>query len=161
MATWIHRASANPGKPGLLIVGGDRDVWRRLAAVFAGLGHTVAVTDSAPEAVADVLRGATRVVVIDKRLDGCRVGELVPLLKRCNPFLSIILVSGDAPVPLLRKLRREGLFYHALEPLNVDDLDEVRQAVCCAFDSVAAKRADGQALRRIARNPDEMERRIP
>ena len=159
MATWIHKSNAVPAKPGLLIVGGDRDVWRRLAAVFANSGYTVAVTSSAPEAVADVLRGDTRVVLVDKELDGCRVGELVPLLKRCNPFLSIILVSGDTPVPLLRKLRREGLFYHALQPSSVEDLEEIRQAVSCAFDSRPVRYAEGQALRRTAKSPCEGERR--
>jgi len=54
----------------------------------------------------------------------------------CNQNLTIILVSNEESLPLLRKLRREGIFYHALKPSALEDREELLQAVKCAFENV-------------------------
>jgi hypothetical protein len=36
----------------------------------------------------------------------------------------------------LRKLRTEGIFYHALKPVDAEDREEIRQAVACAFKNI-------------------------
>ena len=59
--------------------------------------------------------------------------KLIPLLKKCIRNLSIILLANDASLPLMRKLRNEGIFYHALKPVNGEDREELRQVVECAF----------------------------
>ena len=61
--------------------------------------------------------------------------DLVPLLKQCNQNVIIILVTAEASLPVIRKLRRLGIFYHALKPANPEDRDELCQAVRCAFAS--------------------------
>lgn len=137
MVTWCQTSSAESELPGLLVAGKDKALCERIAGIFAGSEYRVTVTSSASEAAADVLEGTARVVLIGDELDGCRAGEIVPLLKKCNPDLGIILVSGDAPVPLLRKLRREGIFYHALQPTDADGVEELREAVRCAFGSLS------------------------
>ena len=48
--------------------------------------------------------------------------------------LSIILVASELPLALLRKARREGIFYHALKPVQPGDEEELCHAVKCAFD---------------------------
>ena len=46
--------------------------------------------------------------------------------------LTIILVSDEVSLPLIRKVRREGIFFHALK----QDKDEIREAVQCAFENL-------------------------
>lgn len=140
MVTHRSETHANAKSPGLLIVGGNREACGRIAEIFADSEYPVVTVSSAPDAVADVLRGISQVVIIELAFLGARAGDLISLLKRCNPHLCVILLSGDAPVSLLRNVRREGIFYHALQPVNPEDYQEIREAVRCAFDSVFRRR---------------------
>ena len=38
---------------------------------------------------------------------------------------------------MIRKIRAEGIFYHALKPAKPEDTDEIRQAVKCAFENIS------------------------
>jgi predicted component of type VI protein secretion system len=60
--------------------------------------------------------------------------DMVRLLKQCNRQLSIILVSDEQSLPLVRTIREEGIFYHALKPADLNDTEELRLAVKCAFE---------------------------
>lgn len=135
METWAKMASAEFERSGLLIAAGEGSLCQQMAEIFSGSGYRVTVARTASELVADVMKGVARVVLIGSELEGCRPGELVALLKDCNPDLNVILVFGDPPVPLLQKLRQDGVFYHALRPLDPEGAEEIRQAVRCAFES--------------------------
>lgn len=121
---------------GLLIAEQDLECRKRLANLFIEAGYHVTVTDSAASALHDVLKKTAQVVILSSEFDELRAAELIPLLKRCNRNLTVILVTGDLPLSLLRRLRREGIFYHALTPLQPEDSEELRQAVNCAFASL-------------------------
>ena len=47
-----------------------------------------------------------------------------------------ILIADDTPLPLMRKVRQEGIFYHALRPVEPQDDEEIRQVVKCAMKSM-------------------------
>jgi DNA-binding NtrC family response regulator len=101
----------------------------------------VTITDSAASMIQGILKKTAQVVVISNQLDDLTAGELIPLLKKCNEHVTIILVSDEVPLPLIRKMRKEGIFYHALKPMNPEDRDEIRQAVQCAFKSLSESQA--------------------
>ncbi len=73
-------------------------------------------------------------MLLSTRFDELLATELIPLLKKCNRNLTIILVASELPLALLRKARSEGIFYHALKPAQPGDEEELRQVVKCAFD---------------------------
>lgn len=126
---------------GLLIADNDTEARKQLADLFIEAGYNVIVTNSAANAIHGILKKAAQVVLIGSEFDEFTAGDLVPLLKRCNRNLTIILVSNDASLPLMRKLRKEGIFYHALKPVKPEDNDEIRQVVRCAFDNLMSCRA--------------------
>jgi GTPase SAR1 family protein len=95
------------------------------------------VTNSAATALHGIIKKNAQVVLLGDHLEDLTAAELVPLLKECNPDLTIILVGDDIPLPLIRKLREEGIFYHAFRPKVEDDGDEIRQVVACAFSNLA------------------------
>ena len=127
-------------KRGLVIAGNDQETCRRLAHLFIGSEYKVTVTDSASTVVGELLGGASEVVLLGGELGERKAADLVPLLKSCKPALSIILVSGGAAPVVLRRLRQEGIFYHALQPADEADAEEIREVVRCAFASSAARR---------------------
>ncbi len=122
---------------GLLIADKDVEARKEMADLLIEGGYDVTVTNSAAKAIQGVLNRSAQVLLLGSELDEFSSAELVPLLKRCNRNLIIILVADDAPLPLIRKMRKEGIFYHALRPAEPEDKEEIRQVVKCALDNLA------------------------
>ncbi len=118
---------------GLLIADKDVDCRKQMAELFIEAGYNVIVTNSAANALDGILKKTAQVVLLGSGFDDLTAADLIPLLKSCNRKLSIILLADDASLPLIRKLRSEGIFYHALKPVSGEDRDEIRQVVDCAF----------------------------
>lgn len=110
-----------------------------MAGILKEAGYDVRMTDSAAVALRDTLKRSAEVVLLGSELDEVTAAELIPLLKRCNRELSIILVADEVPLPLIRRVRREGIFYHVLKPLQAEDREELCTAVKCAFARLAAR----------------------
>jgi DNA-binding NtrC family response regulator len=121
---------------GLLIAHQDVDCRKQMAELFIEAGYNVIVTSSAADALAGILKKSAQVILLGSEFDELTAGDLIPLLKKCNRRLTIILVSADTSLPLIRKLRSEGIFYHSLKPVNGEDKEELRKAVECAFENL-------------------------
>ncbi len=121
---------------GLLIADKDAASRKQMANLLIEAGYDVMVTDSAAKAINGVLNKTARVVLLGTELNEFTSAALVPLLKQCNRKLMIILIADDAPLPLIRKVRKEGIFYHALRPAEPEDEEEIRQVVKCAMESL-------------------------
>jgi DNA-binding NtrC family response regulator len=121
---------------GILIIDEDRDNRKQMAEMFIDAGYDVTVTDSMASVLYGVLKKTAQVVVLGSKCDELAAADIIPLLKQCNKNLPIILVTADTSIGLLRKLRCEGIFYHALRPVDAQGRDEIRQAVQCAFKNL-------------------------
>jgi DNA-binding NtrC family response regulator len=122
---------------GLMIAEQDRDCRSMMAELLQDEGYSVTVTDSAADALNGILKKSAQVVLLGSEFDDLAAADLIPLLKQCNRDLTIILVSDELSQPAIRKIRAEGIFYHALKPAKPEDTDEIRQAVQCAFSTLA------------------------
>ena len=124
-------------KRGLLIADKDTEFLRYVTDHFRTAGYRVETTDSAVHVLCNILKKKTPVVLLGSDFDQ-KIGllDMVHLLKRCNRHLAIILVADEAQLPLVRQIRKEGIFYHALKPLCAKDREEIRQAVRCAFSNL-------------------------
>jgi DNA-binding NtrC family response regulator len=120
---------------GVLIADDNLDSCKAMADLFAGAGYDVTVTNSAATVLLEVLKKTAQVVLIGNDFDEVAASELIPLLKKCNRELSIIFVSSDASLSLVRKLRNDGIFYHALPPEEPTGQEELKQAVECALEA--------------------------
>lgn len=121
---------------GILIVDEDKDYRTQMAEMFFEAGYDVTVTDSMASALYGVLKKTAQVVVLGPKFDELTAADIIPLLKQCNRRLPIILIAAETSPGLLRKLRCEGIFYHALMPVDREGREEIRQAVKCAFDNL-------------------------
>ena len=107
-----------------------------MADMFIESGYNVIVTNSIANALYGILKKTAQVVLLGTHFDELNAADLIPILKQCNQNLSIILVAEDSSLLPIRKLREEGIFYHALKPTNTEDHEEIRQAVECAFKNM-------------------------
>ena len=122
---------------GLMIAEQDRSCRTMMAELLSEEGYSVTVTDSAADALSGILKKSAQVVLLGSEFDDLAATELIPLLKQCNRNLTIILVSNGETPPAMRKIRDAGIFYHALKPAKLEDTEEIRQAVKCAFENVS------------------------
>lgn len=120
-------------KSGLLIVHEDIKCRNQMADMFNKDGYIVTATNSLAGALYDILKKTVQVVLLGTKLDEYSAVDIIPLLKQCNRKLAIIVISANASLPQVRKFRNEGIFYHALKPVDIKDREEIRQAVHCAF----------------------------
>lgn len=121
---------------GILIADQDLECRKQMAELFTEAGYNVIVTNSAANAIHGILKKTAQVVLLGTKFDELAAADLIPLLKQCNRNLTIILVAENPSLPMIRKLRSEGIFYHALKPANAEDREELRQAVQCAFENL-------------------------
>ena len=119
---------------GILVADKDTAFLREVTEHFIDAGYQVETTNSAVHVISTILEKQTPVVLLgsdfDKKLN---LLELVGFLKKCNRHLAIILVSDKATLPLVKRIREEGVFYYARRPLRPVDGDDIKQAVKCAF----------------------------
>lgn len=121
----------------ILLVDRDSEIRRQVASVFRIDGYWVDATDSAAQALSTVLARKTPVVLLGSDFDNLiKIHLLVHLLRKCHPQLAVILISNLESIPLIRALRQEGIYYHALKPVDQDDIEEIRLAVECAFNKL-------------------------
>lgn len=121
----------------LLIADNDMETRRQMANLLIEAGYDVMVTNSATKTIDDVRKRKAQVVFLGTELGEFTFAELVPLLKRYNRNLRIVLIADDTPLPLIRKVREEGIFYHALRPAEPEGEEEIRQVVKCAIKNLA------------------------
>jgi len=122
-------------KAALLIADRNQDIRKQMEKLFSQAGYRVISTGSAVAALVNVVTNRPEVVVLGVDFDDLTTDVLIPLLKTFNKDLTIILLSDTPSLSFLRKVRRAGIFYHALTPVNREDWKEIEQAVACAFET--------------------------
>ncbi|SDZ75199.1 hypothetical protein SAMN05660420_00123 [Desulfuromusa kysingii] len=142
---------------GLLIANKDQGAREQLAQVFKDDGYEITTSVSVVNSLAGILDKTVQVVLLSGTLDEQQISKFVPLLKKCNRNLSIILVADEVPLELLRRIRKEGIFYHALRPVGNEGWEEIRQAVSCAFASYSARQGgmvSSSRLKKLQPSPE-------
>lgn len=123
---------------GLLIANKNQNERDQLAGIFSDDAYQVTTTASVADGLEGILDKTIQVIILAGDYDEQHIVKLVPLLKKCNRHLSIILVTEEIPLNLLRRIRKEGIFYHALPPVSEGGREELHQAVSCAFKTYQA-----------------------
>ena len=106
---------------------------RTLSTFFHSLGYRVDTTRVMSEMIRRIRKGNTHVILIDDEIEGIKACEVVPLLKKIDPKIQIIVISSEESIGLVKRLRGAGIFYQAMKPV---DLGEVKSAVECAFGKI-------------------------
>ncbi|MCD6292934.1 MAG: response regulator [Deltaproteobacteria bacterium] len=132
----------------LLIADRDEATRKQIAGFFSGSEYSVIEADSVDVMLSNVLKNEARVILLGSEFDGLSAMKIIPLLKSCNRNLTIIMITNEESLPLIRRFRKEGIFYHALKPVNGDNQEEIKQVVQCAFHNSTDRRlfAKGSTL---------------
>lgn len=120
----------------ILIADRNSATCAQMAESFVRSGYHVETTSSAADVINKVMQKQTGLVLLgDEFNESVPVTELVRILRNCDEELNIILVADEVSPCQERRVRKEGIFYHALRPVNTEDTDEICLAVECAFNN--------------------------
>lgn len=120
----------------ILIADKDSAAREKLADFFENSHFEVETTASAAYAIAKIVQKHEPIVILgDSFEEKIASVDVIALMRKCNKNLRIILVSDDSSLETLRRIREDGIFFHALRPHNQEDNEELRSAVECAVES--------------------------
>lgn len=115
----------------------DRDMKARkgMTEFFENSHFEVETTASAAYAIAKIVQKQEPIVILgdsfEEKIDSV---DVIALMRKCNKNLRIILVSDDSSLETLKRIREDGIFYHALRPHSLEDNEELRSVVECAVE---------------------------
>jgi DNA-binding NtrC family response regulator len=105
------------------------------------------------EMIRKVRKGNIHVVLLDDEIEGVKACDLVPLFKKIDGQIQVIVISSEVSLGLVKRLRGAGIFYQAMKPV---DLEEIKSAVECAFEKI-----ERESLKKEGFFPFLIPRRVP
>ena len=118
-------------KRGRILIADADEVNRNLLADFlSSRDLTVDTVSMGSELIQKIQSIPVDVLIVDIELKGMKGYEVIPIIKRIDPRLRIIVTSSNSSLELARKVREEGVFFYALKPLDFEEiLTAVRDAL--------------------------------
>ena len=117
------------------------DSWvRPISTLFAEMGYRIETSRVVSEIIRKVRSRDMHVILLDDEMEEIKAYDLVPLFKRLNARVQIIVISSEESVGLAKRLREAGIFYQAMKPV---DLEEIRSVVACAFEKIEREQPEG------------------
>lgn len=121
-------------KPKTILIAYQDDGWAKsLSTFFNGIGYRVEMAKMVSEMIRKVRKGNVHVVLLDDEIEGVKACDLVPLFKKIDDNIQVIVISSEVSLGLVKRLRGAGIFYQAMKPV---DLEEIKSAVECAFEKM-------------------------
>ncbi|MFT3773997.1 MAG: response regulator [Minicystis sp.] len=130
LATDIH--------PRILVIDDEPDICETLESVLSLAGYAVSTAASGAAAIERAKGEAFDLVITDLRMPGLSGVDTVAALKRLNPRMAAIVVSGYASEEAARLCCEEGAAQIVDKPFDLDDL---LRAVRAALHEPRAERA--------------------
>ena len=117
-----------------ILIAYQDDSWvKELSSLLGDAGYRIETTKVVSETIRKVRGRDTYVVLLDDKMEEIKAFDLVPLFKKINPRVQIIVISSEESIGGVKRLRDAGIFYQAMKPI---DLEEIRSAVACAFEKI-------------------------
>jgi DNA-binding NtrC family response regulator len=117
-----------------ILIAYQDDVWAKsLSTFFHGIGYRVETAKMVSEMIRKVRKGNIHVTLLEDEMEGVKACDLVPLFKKIDEKIQVIVISSDLSIGLVKRLRGAGIFYQAMKPV---DPEEIKSAVECAFEKI-------------------------
>ena len=111
---------------------------KSLSTFFHGIGYKVETAEVVSEIILKIRKRNIHVLLLlDDEIEGVKAWDLVPLFKKMEDKIQVIVISSEASLGLVKRLRSAGIFYQAMKPV---DFDEIKSAVECAFKKIERER---------------------
>lgn len=130
-------------KPRVLIVDDEERFRTTLSKLLKVKGLGVAAVGSGKEAIEELGRAAYDVVLLDVKMPEMNGVEVLAEIKKENPQIEVIMLTGHASVDVAIEIMRLGGYEYLLKPCPTDDLMDKIEA---AFERKQAREERQQRL---------------
>ena len=111
-----------PKKCKVLLVD-DEDIFREATARQLAVRGFAVQTANCGEAALELVRNDTpEVVLLDQEMPGMHGSETFINIKRINPLVEVIMLTGNTSVDNAIHLMQQGTFDYLMKPINIDEL---------------------------------------
>jgi DNA-binding NtrC family response regulator len=101
----------------------DEDIFREATArQLTVRGFIVQTAASGEEALERVHSDPPEVVVLDQEMPGLHGSETFVAIKKINPLIEVIMLTGNTSVDNAIELMQLGTFDYLMKPINIDEL---------------------------------------
>ncbi len=101
----------------------DEDVFREATARQLTVRGFIVHTPEGGEKALDLVKNeAPEVVVLDQEMPGMHGSETFLEIKKINPLIEVIMLTGNTSVDNAIELMQRGTFDYLMKPINIDDL---------------------------------------
>lgn len=114
----------------ILIADGDEEVRRVLAEALAKVGYQVETAERASKVIHRIQTAKIDVLIMDVGIPDIGGCEVIPIIRNIDPSIPIIILASDSSLELAKEVRKEGVFYYALKPLDLEEINLAVQDAC-------------------------------
>jgi DNA-binding NtrC family response regulator len=108
--------------PNILLVDDEERFRTTMSKMLTAEGLEVAAVGSGAEALEQLKSRPFDVVVLDVRMPGMSGIEALAEIKKINPQVEVIILTGHASVDAAVEIMKLGGFDYLLKPCSIDDL---------------------------------------
>ncbi len=109
-------------KERVLICDDDPGVRGMIADALRGKSIMVETADRGMDAIQKIMRTRYEALVLDLKMPGLGGLDTIPIIKRIDETLPIIVVTGHTSYETERAARAAGVFYYLVKPFPLEEL---------------------------------------
>jgi CheY-like chemotaxis protein len=114
----------------ILVIDDEADIRETLAALLSSVGYEVSTAESGAAAVEQAERAPFDLVITDLRMPDMSGVDTIASLRRIDPTLPVIVISGYVSNESAQRCYEEGGVRIVCKPFDIDDvLDAVQAAL--------------------------------
>jgi len=101
----------------------DEEIFREATARQLTVRGFVVQTAASGEAALEIVRNdPPEVVVLDQEMPGLHGSETFIAIKKLDPLIEVIMLTGNTSVDNAIELTQMGTFDYLMKPINIDEL---------------------------------------
>jgi len=140
-------------KPRVLLVDDEERFRKTTAKLLRGTGLEVETAESGKEALVQVEARHFDVIILDMRMPEMSGAETLKVIKKIDPGVEVIVLTGHASVDTAFEIMKLGGFDYLFKPCSIEELTD---KIDLAFDR---KRVREQTMPGGSKSEDEKVRR--
>lgn len=109
----------------ILIADDDEYIGKLLEKILVKEGYEVEAVESGDEAIKEISRKHFDVLLLDICMKGINGINAIPLIKKIDSRIRIIIITADHSVSTEQRTRKEDIFHYLLKPFEFEELKKV------------------------------------
>jgi len=109
-------------RPKVLIVDDEERFRKTLSKLLTAQGLEVYSAGSGDEALDLIRKHPVDIVLLDMRMPGMNGIDTLSAIKKIDPMIEVIMLTGHASVDVAVEIMKRGGFEYLLKPCDIDEL---------------------------------------